>query len=113
MYVAAKRTDDPKLVLASSYSIDSTHKLKRQNSKVAHREKSEVNVLAINKMPGDDNQKVILFYTLPGERNMGKAIVMKLDWRSSAVTYSFYWTAPKLPDQVIKINYFLYDARSS
>ena len=64
-------------------------------------------------MPGNDNQKIIIFYTLPSEGNIGKAIVMKLDGDSKEVPFTFYWTPPTLNEQSIKINYFLYNEKSS
>ena len=83
----------------------------RKFSRVGNKAESEVNILAINKMPGNDDQKVILFYTLPAEEHNGVAVIMKLDGNSSEKPNYFYWTQPAIQNQVRRIDYFHYDAR--
>ena len=94
-----------------SFSINSAHKLIRKFSRVGNKAESEVNILAINKMPGNDDQKVILFYTLPAEEHNGVAVIMKLDGNLSEKPNYFFWTQPAEQNQVRRIDYFHYDAR--
>ena len=46
---------------------------------MVRKESTAVTLLAINKFPGNDADKVLLFYSLPEEENKGVAIVLKLN----------------------------------